>query len=211
MADSAPYNPRATALEHRQSMNESEPHKPCAADDNSLTSSNTVAKLSATSPSSHSCVAAKRCSISVSVSFFRSWVGLAGADEETPLPWPRPAEARPVVERPPPLAGTRFERVAEAPRLAPPRKGASAAELGRVVRLPDMPHFCSRCRTSRAASATRSNRAPASGGGRSATGRASVGHGQGSGMSSSAPASPTQEREDETKTEIEQRFGAAQE
>ena len=53
---------------------------------------------------------------------------------------------------------------------------------------------------SRVTPATRSNRAPASGGGRSTTGRASAGRGQGSG--------PTKEQENETKTDIEQRLHA---
>ena len=87
--------------------------------DNSLTSSSLAAKLSTTASSSRS-FAAKRCSVSVSVSFSRSWVGPAGAAEDTPLLWPRPAEARPVVEHPPPLAGARFERVVEAALLVPP-------------------------------------------------------------------------------------------
>ena len=51
---------------------------------------------------------------------------------------------------------------------------------------------------SRVNPATRSNRAPASGGGPSTTGRACAGRGRGSG--------PTQERDNETETEIEQRL-----
>ena len=99
--------------------------------DNSLTSPSTIAKLSTTASSSRSC-ADKRCYISVSDSFSRSWVD--------PLPWPRPAEARLVVERPPLLEGARFELVMGAARLAPPHLAAFAADLGRVVRLPDRAH-----------------------------------------------------------------------
>ena len=61
---------------------------------------------------------------------------------------------------------------------------------------------------SSAASATRSNRVPSSGGGRSAKGHASAGLSQGSRVPSVAPGSLTQERENETETEIGQRLAA---
>ena len=100
-----------------------------------LTSPSTVAKLSATAPSFRSC-ATKRCSISVLVSFSCSWVRII----DTTMPWPRPGEARPMVENPPPLAGAQFERVVEAARLVPPRVAAFGADLERVVHMPDMTH-----------------------------------------------------------------------
>ena len=84
---------------------------------NSLTYSSTVTKLFATASTKRRC-------IFVWVSFFCSWLGLAGAAEDTPLRWPRPAEARPGVEHPPPLAGARFERfVADGSTGATPREG----------------------------------------------------------------------------------------
>ena len=120
------------------------------ATDNSPSSYNTVAKLSTTAPSCRSC-AAKRCSISISVSFSRSWVRLSWATEDTPLPWARSAEARPVFERPSPIAGARFERVAKDARLAPPCVAASASKIGQVIRLPDMAHNLTRYQTGKLA------------------------------------------------------------
>ena len=75
--------------------------------DTSLTSSSTVVKLSAIATNSRSC-AAKWCIMSGSVLFSRSWVELVGEADDTPLSWPRPAEARSLVKHPPPLAGVWF-------------------------------------------------------------------------------------------------------
>ena len=74
----------------------------------------------------------------------------------------------------------------------------------RTTRSSSAADAATRSGTDQAASLTRSNRAPASGGGRSTTDYTSARRGQGSGVSSVTPASPTQERENEAETKIEQ-------